>query len=363
MKDVASVLELANHVSRPEFNLLREFYSVGQLPAVDLRMNESAWQEASAIFGVPRAQVEKQHIVTVRDLHLGHEAMFNPLRLNRVRPPGGRPAVDLIDEERRREGCSWCDNGQNTEFLDDFGSVYSSDCRIRARGNWARGCAISGVIYGDEATHNLLRLSKTDFVELFVTAERYMVKARTQLPAAKFFLCFLNGGPKSAAGVSHCHLQVLGRTDSHFAYAENIRERCPSDYWPRLEAIHQEIGLGLNNVGSSGWVSLAPMKERDLVFITPSIERGAAFVFDVLQVLYANGTNNFTLAAIPSPAYFCPSDTGHSFWGWPPVLWRFVDRGDMRARHSDIGGAELFGSTVVATDPWLVARWLSRWSR
>lgn len=356
---IQSIQELAERVHEPRFGLLRRFYAVSNMPAVRLTMTEPGWLRASAAFGTPRADVENQHIVSVRDLHLEHEALFNPLRLNRIQPVSGRSAVELIDQQRREEGCFWCEDKPEAVWLDEFGEVRSLDGRIVARGNWARSCVISGIVYGDESMHNLLRLSKPDFVSMFVTAEKYMVQARNHLSQARYFLCFLNGGPKSASGVPHCHLQVLGRTDRHFGYAEAVRTHTPSDYWQQVEAIHQDLGLCLSAGQSVGWVNVAPVKERDLVVASPSIESGASLVFDLLQGLFENGTNNFTVAAIPSPEYFGDSDEGdRGFRGWPAVLWRLLDRGDMRARHSDIGAAELFGSAVIAADPWLVRRWL-----
>jgi hypothetical protein len=362
MRAIRSIIDLAAQVEHPRFDMLRKFYSIASLPAVRLNMNEPAWQQASAVFGVPRADLENQNIVSVRDLHLGTDALFNPLRASRVKPPSGLPAADLIDDERIREGCGWCEGGHGTDFVDAFGAVRSPDGRIEARGNWARGCAISGVVYGDREMHNLLRLSKEEFVGLFTVAEEYIRQSRTLLPSAHFFLCFLNGGPKSAAGVPHCHLQVLGRTDRHFAYAETIRARCPEHYWQSVEAVHRDIGLRLGDAESTAWVNIVPVKERDMVVAAPSFKSGASLIFDMLQVLYAHGTNNFTLAAIVSPSYV-RGGGANGFHDWPAILWRFVDRGDMRARHSDIGGAELFGSSIIATDPWQLAGTMVRWAR
>ena len=360
MEELHSILDLAQRFQDPQFDLVRRYYSISHLPATELRMNDAAWRQAMTAFGVERRHVEKQHIVSVRDVHLGHEALFNPLRANRIKTPTGLAAADLIDRERIQDGCIWCGREHASEFTDEFGTVRSPDGRVTAHGNWARSSPISGVVRGDETMHNLLRLSKPEFVSLFIVAEQYMIQARRLEAEARFFLCFLNGGPKSAAGVPHCHLQVLGRTDRQFGYAETVRVRCPPDYWSRLESIHESLGLRISDGKSTAWVNIGPVKERDFVIASRDVETGASFVFELLQVLYQNGTNNFTLASIPRPDYLTGktgTDSECGFPGWPPVLWRLVDRGDVRARHSDIGGAELFGSAIIATDPWAVVRW------
>ena len=69
-------------------------------------------------------------------------------------------------------------------------------------------------------------------------------------------------------------------------------------------------------------------------------------------------TNSFSLAAILAPGYPTRLAAGDRFAAWPPVVWRLVDRGDRAARHGDIGCMELFGTPVIATDPFAVARWL-----
>jgi len=83
-----------------------------------------------------------------------------------------------------------------------------------------------------------------------------------------------------------------------------------------------------------------------------------AVVYNVLQSLIYRGTSSFSLTAILKPEV--ESEFDARFTGWPEVVWRLVDRGDMRAPHADIGSLELLGGTAaVATDPWDVAAWMN----
>ena len=100
MEELHSILDLAQRFQGPQFDLHRRYYSISHLPATELKMNDPAWRQASSAFGVERSRVESQHIVSVRDVHLGHEALFNPLRANRIKTPSGLLAADLIDKER-----------------------------------------------------------------------------------------------------------------------------------------------------------------------------------------------------------------------------------------------------------------------
>jgi hypothetical protein len=349
--------ELTRYVDLPHCAELRALFDVSLTPAIELQLSDAGWRDASDAFGVGREDVERQFLVSVRDRHLGDEAIFNPLRARRLKPPSGAAAADLIDDERARNGCSWCQSQDMGDSLDAFGLVRSPDGRVVARANWARSAPVSGLVHGNESMHNMLRLSLADFQTLFRTAEEYIRRSRHRAPDVHYFLCFMNGGHKSAAGVAHCHLQVLGQALRHFAYADVVRSRCPSDYWQRLQTIHTGLGLSITDGTSVAWPSICPAKERDLVIVGPGLEASSAFVFQLLQRLWDHGTNSFTLAAILSPSSVGISDDS-AFRDWPPVVWRLVDRGDMRSAHGDIGASELFGSVIVSADPWDVARWL-----
>jgi hypothetical protein len=111
--------------------------------------------------------------------------------------------------------------------------------------------------------------------------------------------------------------------------------------------------------GCVAWANIAPVKERDLSVISPSFHEGAIFFYRLLQALKAHGSNSFSIAAIPSPNFIAGSNVDDRFSSWPNVLWRFADRGDLAARHSDYGSMELFASASLATDPFLVAQWLN----
>lgn len=89
---------------------------------------------------------------------------------------------------------------------------------------------------------------------------------------------------------------------------------------------------------------------------------GLAFEIDLIEAdplrLIRSGSNSFSLVAILAPGYPVRLASGGRFAAWPPVVWRLVDRGDRAARHGDIGCMELFGTPVIATDPFAVAGWL-----
>lgn len=357
-----SLPELAMRIDEPELAHVRACYRIRNAPATRMLFDEAGWEDATRVFGLGREEIAQQSVVFVQSRHLLNEAVLNPLRGRRTgtRPPAD--AAGLVDRELREHGCRWCDEdgwhvSRAHRLQDTFGSVLSPDGRFRGSANWARLAPVSGLIYGDEDAHNIFRLTELDFRALFDTAASYIEQARARQPETRYFVCFLNGGPKSAGSVAHAHVQVVGRDDHHFGLAEQVARHCPHDYWTHIAELHGRLGLATFDGPCIAWANLCPVKDRDVTILSPDLASGASFAYDVLQSLFRHGTSSFSLAAIIRPDIAGEPDLRYA--GWPGVVWRLVDRGDMRTAHADIGSLELLGGTAaVATDPWDVAGWL-----
>jgi len=327
-------------------------------------MNSEGWAVASQVMGLPREAVEHQVISVVRDRFTGHEAMINSVRARRRAGAGEAAAAPSASSSGSAPAhCKWCRQWsvrQSDLWTDEWGQVLSADGRTGTRPNWARQSTVNGLAFGDEKMHFLDSLAESEFVDLFETGERYLTAARRVHPPSRFAVLFLNGGPKSASSVEHAHVQIVAREERHFAYPELIAARCPIDYWQRLLAAHEQLGLAVTEGECVGWVSLAPVKERDFTALSRNVTDGARFMYRIWRDLAREGTRNFSLAAILSPEHVAGRDGPARFARWPDVVWRFVDRGDPEVAHGDIGTMELFGSAVIANDPFAVAGLLQR---
>ncbi len=357
MSTIASMHDLAAADTTGVPLAARSAFEVTLVGADRLTLDDRGWAETQPILRAPRAAVEQQQIIFARDRLTGREAILNPLRARRV------PAAVAAGDTAAVVDCRWCDRDgwhvtQPGRWTESFGDVYALDGRVCARPNWARQAPTSGIAFGDERMHDLLRLRREEFVGLFDAADRYVAATCRARPEIDHLMIFLNGGERAAASVEHAHLQIVGRPGRHFAYAEQTAAEAPADYWGRMYAAHAALGLAVDGDGASAWATLVPAKERDVTAISRSLVDGAALVHDVLQALIRHGTNTCSLAAILRPGYPAPAPAHSRFAGWPPVVWRLVDRGDRAVRHGDIGCLELFGSPVIATDPFIVAGWL-----
>jgi len=358
-QSIASAADLAARIGSGRFDAVRAIYDIRRVPASRLCMNAAGWTTTSQIMGVPRDAVENQILCFIRDRYTGQEAIVNSLRA--LRTNRAEQNRTQVASEARRAACRWCaewDVQESGMWSDEWDQARSDDGRIGTRPNWARQSPISGLAFGDHRMHDLDGLTESEFVGLFTTGERYLATARRLRGRARFCAIFINGGPRSGSSVEHAHAQIVARDDRHFAYPEMVATRCPPDYWQRTRLAHDQAGLTILQGDSEGWVSLAPVKERDITALSPDVAEGARVMYRIWRGLVARGTRNFSLTAILSPGYFSATDCPERFLRWPRVVWRFVDRGDPDVKHADIGSMELFGSSVVASDPYATARLL-----
>jgi hypothetical protein len=110
------------------------------------------------------------------------------------------------------------------------------------------------------------------------------------------------------------------------------------------------------------FASLTPIRDCGIDFLLPlggdlsTLPLGslAASIAHLLETMRTRmGVTAFNLAV------FGPPLGGDPAWEGFPLVARFVARGDPLATAADVAAMELFGSWVVASDPFAVARALA----
>jgi hypothetical protein len=141
------------------------------------------------------------------------------------------------------------------------------------------------------------------------------------------------------------------------AAAERYRRETGGDYFGDLTAAHRALGLAAEIGPIARFASLTPVKEREIVLLAPASDGlsgiAASLAQTLLVMLDSMGVQAFNVAV------FGPTlgDVDERWAGFPLVA-RLVDRGDPNSDASDVAAMELFGSSVIASDPFEVARTL-----
>jgi hypothetical protein len=167
-------------------------------------------------------------------------------------------------------------------------------------------------------------------------------------------------------------VMAQARVELWRAAAARYAAETGGDYFADLAAIYQGLGLAVptGDPSVTMFASLTPAKEREFVLLAPPWRAdGRMLALETLAqplgagldvMLHTLGVHAFNVAIFGPPL---PGDPRADEWAGFPLVARFVDRGNPLAPTSDIAGLELFGSSVIASDPFDVARSLRAGNR
>jgi hypothetical protein len=162
--------------------------------------------------------------------------------------------------------------------------------------------------------------------------------------------------PRAGASQVHGHCQIL-MSNKPYAKVKNLRNayneykiKSGENYFNDLHKVHKSLGLAATQDKVHFFVSLTPIKEKEVVIISPvnpskSIEVKKT-IFNILRCFIdILDVYSFNLSIS------CPSIINTEEF---PYIIRIVDRGRLLNSTADIGGMELYGSSVVSDDPYKV---------
>lgn len=336
--------------------------------------------------------VRRQRVVRVTNRWTYEGAMFNALRS--LRPGSGasqtaRAAEDVELHERieRARGDDFCDPEHRTP-ADSFGRVRGR--HVITASNVAKADGWHGVGVFDR--HDPLAIDAPLVEDILSVAGEWADQAQSADPQAIHLFFLWNCLWRAGASLVHGHVQMtLSREMAHArvsllrAAAERYRAETGNDYFADLVEAHRVLGLTTDDdaTDSDGdesdaeseasggkverFASLTPVKEREVVLIAPTYHDGRldpaelGSLADTLMptiraALDDMGVRSFNVVAY-GPPLATPQPASLSWSGFP-LIARFVDRGNPLSSTVDVAALELFGSSVIASDPFEVARTL-----
>jgi hypothetical protein len=298
--------------------------------------------------------VRQQTMVKVTNLATLEATIFAPMRARRPLDLAAS-GESLAAEIESTEGDPFCRPETGTP-ADTFGRVRGT--RVVTGANAALADAHHGVIVFDR--HDPLDFDAELIADVLATGRAWAERARTDDPNAGNYFLLWNCLWRAGGSVVHGHAQVLLGSGLHVARLERLRrdvERyragAGADLVADIVGLHRDVGL-VRDLGDVALVAhLTPAKERELLVVGApgGDEREPSFVEAVARTLAAYrdrvGVRSFNLAL-----WRPPLGEGAAAWAWLPPIVRIVDRGDLSQRSSDIGAMELYGTPIVASDPY-----------
>lgn len=300
-------------------------------------------------------EVRTQQVAKVTNRVTLEATLFAPLRARRPMD-GPSAAAHLADEIAATRGDPFCHPTVGTP-ADTFGRIEGRSVITGA--NVALADAHHAVLVFAE--HDPLAFDIGFAGDVFATAREWADRSREADPDAVNYLLVWNCLWRAGGSIVHGHAQAFLGAGPHYARVERYR-RDAAGYaaaWgvglaEDLVALHRDLGLAVERQdGVAILAHVTPAKERELLVVgVPGMdERHAAFAGAVGDALLAYrdrmGVRAFNLA-LWRPPLDGTTDLA-------PIV-RIVDRGDPFQRASDIGAMELYGTPIVAGDPYDVVQ-------
>ena len=302
-------------------------------------------------FGSVRA-VQRQRIVKVTNRVTLEGALFNELRA--MRPLEAPSSDDDLEHTiHNSAGGPFCHPKAGTP-ADVFGRIRGQHALTAS--NVAKYDGWHGIIVFDE--HDPLRFSAEQVADYVDTAQVWARAAHKADPEARYPFFLWNCLWKSGASILHGHAQMTLTRGMHYAQVEGwrlaaLRYRAAygTNYFTDLIATHSALDLAVDQGTVTISPSLTPFKEKETHIIAQNLDDDLkAALFRVLNTFVARlGVQSFNLALYQPPLAATAED-----WDGFPFVIRVVDRGSLQVKTADIGSMEMFGQSVVATDPFRV---------
>ncbi|MEO7002772.1 MAG: hypothetical protein ABI068_13230 [Ktedonobacterales bacterium] len=377
---IARLPELIAALPAPERRLAERLFQVVVSEGVTVPPAEMApWLEHT--FGSVEA-VLRQRIIRVTNRWTFEGATFNQLRSHRPNSGASQRSAEVPPEVRERiahaVGDDFCRPETHTP-ADSFGRVYGRHSVTSA--NVAKADGWHGVAIFDQ--HDPLALDGELVADVLAVAGKWAALAHAADPAARHLFVLWNCLWRAGASLIHGHAQMTlsatmaqAKVELWRGAAVRYHSETSGDYFADLAAIYAALGLAFGGVsdGTHGFASLTPVKEREVTLLAPqpaatlapaalpdALATLAGPLWQVLRVAREElGVLSFNVAVF-GPPLAMPDDTAgnpadDAGWAGFPLVARFVDRGSPLSTTADVATLELFGSSVIASDPFDVAR-------
>ena len=370
-----SILQLPVYRDTLTPDQIRIFNRIFQLRKASVPLvfvSDEARQNLADKFKVDPELLLQRDVLRVTNRVWGEETLFNPLRANRPLQSGSTDkAVEAMGvlEKGNPEGekCDFCTYPEKTP-TDPFGDIKGKSVVTRA--NVAGYDGLHSLIF-DPGIHHPLELNGEAISDMVHTGVKWVLAAYEYAKVngildAEYPFFMMNNLPRAGASVFHPHMQALLGVGEPYILAKNLKDRMSDyqwlnngrSYFSDLVDCLSPLGLVKRVQEASVILNPAPVKEAEVIIVADDLEglpNGSlsAGMAEVIEWWRNIGITSFDMAI------FMPK-LGESLrdgpWHQLKPFARMVARGPEGNNVSDFGTMEIYGSSVVASDPFKLAQ-------
>jgi len=316
-------------------------------------------------------RASEQRVVRTLNAYTFEGAQFNERRAERPVPKPDTALLASFIDAAKKDGCDFCDP-LNMTCADVWGRI-KGDCSVTAA-NAAKYDASHGmVIFEPHHPHSFDRDHILDYVR---TALAWVHRSHEEDRELKYPFIMWNCLGSAGASLVHGHLHVLLNPYGFYArhaalvsateaYRAKNGRHC--DYWRDWVAVHRDVGLAVESGDIVIAAAITPAKEKEVVILDYGFRKMAAseHTTNALTSVLRTFIDDDELAVLSFNVgiYLPPFDANDYRL---PLIIRCVDRGDPsplppgKSKTADMGGMELYGSSIVAFDPFKVIAAIKR---
>ena len=304
------------------------------------------------------AAASDQRIVRVTNLVTQEEALFNSLR--RLRPNDFGDKESLEGYLRKAAKADTFASPRDNTPEDEFGRVSGEYCVTAS--NISKYDGLHGVIIFSDF-HPLL-FTREQVIDYISTAQEWARRAHQAEPETKYLFLIWNCLWRAGASIFHGHAQVMLARKRHYGRVERLRQTAlayrktyHASYFADLFKAHRAVGCGVEVYGVKVMAHLSPFKDNEIILMSDELDTSfKSRLYEILACLRDKlGVVSFNLA-LAAP----PLEPAAENWGGFPVIAWVVDRGNPSSLTADVGGMEIYGSSVVSSDPFELMRQLEK---
>jgi len=230
--------------------------------------------------------------------------------------------------------------------------------------NVAKYDALHGLIIFKN--HNPLNFKEKELQDYFSTATKWFNAAHKKNPYAKYPYLLWNCLWRSGASMIHGHMQTVLGQGSHYASIEMLKkadhdytERYSACYFDDLYKCHEMIGLGFKSGDLKIFCDITPKKDKEFTIISKKLDKKMikAVYTAASSIIHDFGVESFNVVLIMPPIQEKALFRKKQETGWEdfPVIAKFVDRGRLSNKTTDVAGMEMYsGTAVIETDPYRI---------
>lgn len=252
--------------------------------------------------------------------------------------------------EKARQGCDFCDPLRMTT-ADTWGRITGRHSVSAA--NASKYDAHHGmVVFREHHPHRFGRDEMEDYIDV---ATRWLHRTHEEDAALQWPFIMWNCLEKAGASQPHGHMQMLLTRDRPYAkqalmmrVAHDYRREADASYWDDWVAVHDSLGLARRRGAATCVATITPIKEKEMI-VVGGLAVEEDFVDAVADVLRCF-IDRLGVVSFNVGIYLPPMDDDSDYD--MPLIARCVDRGDPARPMADVGGMEMYGSPVVASDPY-----------